>query len=235
MLHAVNNGHGICVEVKLLPMTLSFDLYWSMRSPFCYLALDRVLALRARYDLEVNLRVVYPIATRNPQFFKTAPKHYRSYHLRDSNRLAEYLGIPYRRPIPDPIIQDMDTGEIAEHQPYIHKLTRLAAAAVVAGKGLEFQDQVMRLLWDGHTDNWDQGSHMASAIKRTGLNPQALKRALEMDPDRYDDAIETNHEAHNSAGHSGVPLLVFQGEPFFGQDRLEILLWRMKQYGLANR
>ena len=83
-----------------------------MRSPFCYLSLDRVLALRARYDLEVNLRVVYPIAIRNPQFFKTAPQHYRSYHLRDSNRLAEYLGIPYRRPIPDPITQNIDTSEI---------------------------------------------------------------------------------------------------------------------------
>lgn len=216
-------------------MTLSFDLYWSMRSPFCYLALDRVLALRARYDLEVNLCVVYPVAIRNPKFFKTAPKHYRSYHLRDSNRFAEYLGIPYRRPIPDPITQDMDTGEIAENQPYIHKLTRLAAAAVEAGKGLEFQDQVMRLLWDGNTDDWDKGSHLASAIKRSGLNPQALKRALEMDPDRYDDAIEANQEAHKSAGHNGVPLFVFQGEPFFGQDRLEILLWRMKQCGLVNR
>jgi 2-hydroxychromene-2-carboxylate isomerase len=206
-----------------------------MRSPFCYLALDRVLAMRTLYDLEVNLRVVYPVAIRNPKFFKTAPKHYRSYHLRDSNRVAEYLDIPYRRPIPDPIAQDMDTNEIAEHQPYIHMLTRLAAAAVEAGKGLEFQDQVMRLLWDGATDNWDQGSHLGSAISRADLNPQALKRALEIDPDRYDDAIEANQEAHKSAGHNGVPLFVFQGEAFFGQDRLDILLWRMKQYGLVYR
>lgn len=206
-----------------------------MRSPFCYLALDRVLAMRTRYDLEVTLRVVYPVAIRNPEFFKTAPKQYRSYHLRDSNRVAEYLDIPYRRPIPDPIAQDMDTNEIAEHQPYIHMLTRLAAAAVEAGKGLEFQDQVMRLLWDGATDDWDQGSHLVSAISRADLNPQALKRALEIDPDRYDDAIEANQEAHKSAGHNGVPLFVFQGEAFFGQDRLDILLWRMKQYGLVYR
>ncbi len=216
-------------------MTLTFDLYWSMRSPFCYLALDRVLALRAHYDLLVNLRVVYPMAIRNPEFFRNAPKHYRSYHLRDSNRVAEFLGIPYRRPIPDPIVQDMDSNAIALEQPYIHMLTRLAQAAAEAGQGLEFQDQAMRLLWDGRTDNWDQGAHLSSAITRAGLNPEGLRRAVTLDPEHYDTAIAENQAAHAAAGHNGVPLFVFQGEPFFGQDRLDLLVWRMQQCGLLHR
>lgn len=216
-------------------MTLAFDLYWSMRSPYCYLALDRVLAIEARYDVEVELRVVYPIAIRNPAFFDTAPEHYRSYHLRDSNRMAEFLGIPYRRPIPDPIVQDLKTGEIADEQPYIRQLTRLAAAAVEAGKGLEFQDQVMRVLWDGKTNDWHQGKHIPAAIARAGLSPPGLKRAVDLEPERYDKLIEANQERQRQAGHSGVPLFVFQGEPFFGQDRIELLVWRMKQTGLKNR
>jgi hypothetical protein len=28
---------------------------------------------------------------------------------------------------------------------------------------------------------------------------------------------------------------VFEGEPFFGQDRLDVLLWRLKQAGLRAR
>ena len=216
-------------------MTLRIDVYWSMRSSFCYLALDRLLAIRAQYDVDINLRVVYPVAVRNPEFFKTASPHYRSYHLRDSNRVAEYLEIPYRRPIPDPILQDMETNEIAEEQPYIHQLTRLAAAAAEAGKGLEFQDQVMRLLWDGRTNNWNEGNHLSTAISRAGLNPEALKRAVELDPERYDTAIEDNQTAQAAAGHSGVPLFEFLGEPFFGQDRLDILMWRMRQSGLSYR
>ena len=216
-------------------MTLSFDLFWSMRSSYCYLALDRVLAMRAQYDIEVMLRVVYPVAIRNPDFFKTASPHYRSYHLRDSNRVAEYHNIPYRRPIPDPIVQDLETSEIAEEQPYIRELTRLAVAAVEADKGLNFQDQVMRLLWDGRTNNWNEGAHLSNAIKRAGLNPQALKRAVEMDPERYDAAIEENQVMQASSGHNGVPLFVFQGEPFFGQDRIDLLMWRMRQCGLSYR
>ncbi len=216
-------------------MTLRFDVYWSMRSPFCYLALDRILTIRKQYDVEVDLRVVYPIAIRNPDFFKTASPHYRNYHLRDSNRVAEFLNIPYRRPIPDPIVQDIETNEIADEQPYIHELTRLAAAAVEAGKGLEFQDEVMRLLWDGRTDNWHQGTHLSKAISRAGLNPEALRQAIKMDPERYDAAIEQNQVAHTAAGHAGVPLFVFLGEPFFGQDRFDILMWRMRQSGLSYR
>ena len=34
--------------------------------------------------------------------------------------------------------------------------------------------------------------------------------------------------------HWGVPTMVFQGEPFFGQDKIELLLWRMQQKGLER-
>jgi 2-hydroxychromene-2-carboxylate isomerase len=32
-----------------------------------------------------------------------------------------------------------------------------------------------------------------------------------------------------------VPTLVFDGEPFFGQDRIDMCLWRMREKGLAPR
>ena len=36
-----------------------------------------------------------------------------------------------------------------------------------------------------------------------------------------------------AAGHWGVPTMVFEGEPFFGQDRFDHLVWRMAQKGLT--
>jgi 2-hydroxychromene-2-carboxylate isomerase len=35
-----------------------------------------------------------------------------------------------------------------------------------------------------------------------------------------------------AVGHSGVPTLVFNGAPFFGQDSFDMLVWRLKQTGL---
>ena len=136
---------------------------------------------------------------------------------------------------PDPIAQDMQTNEIATEQPLIKRLTHLAAAAVEAGAGLEFQDQVMRLIWDGRTDGWNDGNHLADAIGRAGLSPQSLENAITADPQHFERIIEANQAGQLEAGHTGVPLFVFQGEPFFGQDRFDLLVWRLHQNGLSLR
>jgi len=41
---------------------LDVDVYWSMRSPYCYIALDRCLEMPKRYNVNLNLKVVYPDA-----------------------------------------------------------------------------------------------------------------------------------------------------------------------------
>lgn len=216
-------------------MSHSLDLFWSFRSPYCYLALDRILEITRRYALDVNVRPVYPLAIRSPDFFTRVHPNYRRYHLLDSKRLAEFLGIPYRRPIPDPVVQDMQNNRIAPEQPHIFRLTRLGIAAVLAGRGLAFVDQVSRVLWDGTVDGWNEGPHLANAAARAGLDLDVLDREIAADPARYDALIEANQQAHEAVGHWGVPTIVFDGEPFFGQDRLDLLVWRMRQKGLRER
>ncbi len=216
-------------------MTLSFDLFWSFRSPYCYLALDRILELVGTYDVEVNVRPVYPLAIRTPEFFTRVNPSYRRYHVLDTKRLAEFYGIPYRRPVPDPVVQDLETSQIAPDQPYIFRITRLGQAAVFAGRGLSFLDHVSRVLWDGTVNGWHEGTYLAEAAGRAGLDLTHLDREIAADPTRYDELIEVNQQAHMASGHWGVPTMVFEGEPFFGQDRLELLAWRMGQRGLQSR
>jgi 2-hydroxychromene-2-carboxylate isomerase len=216
-------------------MPALIELFWSFRSPYCYLALDRILELTRTYEVEVNIRPVYPLAIRSPEFFTRVHPNYRRYHLLDSRRLAEFLAIPYRRPIPDPVIQDLETNRIAPEQPYIFRLTRLGMAAVLARRGLEFVDHVSRVLWDGTVDGWNEGSHLADAVARAGLDLQRLDEEIASDPSGHDRLIEVNQQAHEAAGHWGVPTIVFEGEPFFGQDRLDVLVWRMRQKGLRER
>ena len=45
-------------------MTLKADLYWSFRSPYSYLILPRIEALVSEWDLDIDMRFVYPIAVR---------------------------------------------------------------------------------------------------------------------------------------------------------------------------
>ena len=143
--------------------------------------------------------------------------------------------MPFRRPVPDPIVQELSTGVVADEQPYIHRLTRIAELAAQNSKGLEFLDQVVRVLWDGTTDNWHEGDHLVKAMNRAGLDGKVLFNLADRDADRIDGAIRVNEVAQETAGHSGTPLMVFNGEPFFGQDRIQLLLWRLKQSGLMER
>ena len=216
-------------------MTLSVELFWSFRSPYSYLALSRTLRLVAEYDVAVAARPVYPLAVRQPGFFKHANPLLPRYFGIDTRRVAEREGIPFRFPRPDPIVQDMRTLEVAKTQPYIYRLTRLGAAAQLAGRALPFIDAVSRVLWDGSVDNWTEGDHLAKAAARAGFDLAELDAAIAADPARYDAVIEANQRDHKAAGHWGVPTFVFNGEPFFGQDRFDLLLWRMEQHGLARR
>lgn len=208
------------------------DLYWSVRSPFCYLALPRIAALAQERDVQWNLRIVYPLAIRYPEHFKNQHPLARRYHFADCNRVAESLGIPYCRPTPDPIVQDMETHAIAPEQPHIFRLTRLGVEANRRGKGLPFIAEISHMMWDGSVKGWNEGDHLERAAQRAGLDLNDMLRAVDAAPDDFDAEIEVNQAAQSAAGHWGVPLFVFDDEPFFGQDRFDLLVWRMTQKGL---
>jgi len=216
-------------------MTLSVDLFFSFRSPYSYLALSKTLKLVTDYDASVNLRPVYPLAVRVPGFFKRTNPQFARYVVLDSSRVAKYENIPFRFPRPDPIVQDMATLDVAQNQPYIHRLTRLGAAAQLAGRALGFADAIGRVLWDGSVQGWNEGDHLANAAAAAGFDLAAMDASISADPDRYEQVIADNEKAHAASGHWGVPTFVFENEPFFGQDRIDLLIWRMESKGLTRR
>ncbi len=73
------------------------------------------------------------------------------------------------------------------------------------------------------------------AAAACGLDWARLDAAERTESDRLDAAIEANEAAQAASGHWGVPLMVFDGEPFFGHDRIDVLLWRLGQHGLTRR
>lgn len=215
-------------------MTLSAELFFSFRSPYSYLAIGRYRALSEMFDVDIALRPVYPLAIRQPDFFERNHPNWLGYTIRDMMRVAQFHDIPFAAPKPDPIVQNMMTREIAPEQPHIFRLTRMGQSAARRGKGLVFADEVSRLIWGG-TAGWNEGEHLAGAAVNAGLGMGELSAEAETDAAALDSEIAANQQALESAGHWGVPTLVFDGEPFFGQDRIEMVLWRMNQKGLTER
>jgi 2-hydroxychromene-2-carboxylate isomerase len=215
-------------------MTLTYDLFWSFRSPYSYLLIPRLLEFEREFDVKASVRPVYPIAVRLDGFFKTVNPLWWAYLRRDVARTAEMLGLPYAPPNPDPIVMDLKSGEVSKEQPYIGRLTRLGAAAAERGKGLQLLKEVSALIFGG-THDWHLGDHLARAVARSGLDLAELDHTIAAKADRYEATIAANEAAQKSAGHWGVPLMVFYGEPFFGQDRFETFKWRMAQNGVQRR
>lgn len=216
-------------------MTLSYDLYWSFRSPYSYFVTKRLVELERDYDVACNVRVVYPIAVRQPDFFDNNDPLWVQYFMRDIFRCAQFLGLPFAWPSPDPVVMDMATRKYPKEQPYIYRLTQLGQAAAEAGKGLAFLDAVSSTIWGGEVKGWHEGDHLAKAAEQAGLNLVELDARITADPDHYDAAIKASQDAQRVGGHYGVPLMVFDGEPFFGQDRFDQMKWRMEQKGLTTR
>ncbi len=215
-------------------MTLNVDVFWSFRSPYSYLATPRLKEIQESYDVAITVRPVYPIAVRIDDFFKNTNQKFAPHVLMDSKRVADRLGMDFVWPNPDPIVQNPATREISKDQPYIYRLTRLGQAASEAGQGVNFIYEVSHLIFGG-TPDWDKGNHLAAAAERAGLNLDELEATITSDQDRIDAAIEENHAALDASYHWGVPTMLFDGETFFGQDRIETLLWRMEQKGLSRR
>ncbi|WP_421934737.1 2-hydroxychromene-2-carboxylate isomerase [Phenylobacterium sp.] len=216
-------------------MTLSYDLYWSFRSPYSYMIMPRLTALERDYDVTCNVRPVYPLAVRTPEFFETRDPLWFSYFMVDIHREAAFLGLPFRWPRPDPVLMDFATRTYPKDQPHIHRLTRMGAAAAERGKGLAFLEEVSKTIWSGTVDDWHLGDHIAQATARAGLDPAEIAAAADDEAERLHAVIEASQIAQREAGHYGVPMIAFNGEPFFGQDRFDQFKWRLEQQGLKAR
>ena len=211
------------------------DVFWSFRSPYSYLATKRLRGLQDKWEARIRPRPVYPIAIRTPDFFANAPDQWVGYLLKDVFRLSQYLERPIGQLQPDPVVMNMATREIAPKQPHIHRLTRLGilACEVSDETGWAFMDEVSSVIWSGQP--WTTGTVLGDAVARAGLDLADLDARQEAETDRLEAEIDANQIAQNEGGHWGVPLMVFEDEPFFGQDRIDLLEWRLEKAGVARK
>ena len=215
---------------------MKIDLYFSYRSPYSYLILPRMLRLKEKYDIEINFKVVYPIAIRMPEWFEG--KNFFTFFffkMIDMRLQAKKLGIPFTSKLkPDPIRQNIMTGKISSHQPYIFDICHLGQMAQMKGVGMEFAFEVSSLIFGG-VENWNTDENLSEAAKKVGLDLNQLRESVNVHEQEIIGQIKQNQVDQLNAGHHGVPLTVIGDKHFFGQDQFDKIMETLKENGLKER
>ena len=193
------------------------DFYFSYRSPYSYLILPRMLKLKNEYNLDINFKIVYPLAIRMPEWFKNKNIFFFVPFIMDFKKKAKKLNIPLNMPIkPDPIRQNTITGKISSHQPYIFDVCHMGQVMSNRGKGIEFAFELSTLIWS--VKNWNNDSLLEKVFAEFGEDLYEVRKTAKKDESRIIDEIKNNQEDQKIAGHHGVPLNVYKGKYYFGQD-----------------
>ena len=193
------------------------DFYFSYRSPYSYLILPRMLKLKNEYNLDINFKIVYPLAIRMPEWFKNKNIFFFVPFVMDFKKKAKKLKIPLNMPIkPDPIRQNTITGKISSHQPYIFDVCHMGQVMSSRGKGIEFAFELSTLIWS--VKNWNNDSLLEKVFAEFGEDLYEVRKTAKKDESRIIEEIKNNQEDQKIAGHHGVPLNVYKGKYYFGQD-----------------
>ena len=193
------------------------DFYFSYRSPYSYLILPRMLKLKNEYNLDINFKIVYPLAIRMPEWFKNKNIFFFVPFVMDFKKKAKKLKIPLNMPIkPDPIRQNTITGKISSHQPYIFDVCHMGQVMSNRGKGIEFAFELSTLIWS--VKNWNNDSLLEKVFAEFGEDLYEVRKTAKKDESRIIKEIKNNQEDQKIAGHHGVPLNVYKGKYYFGQD-----------------
>jgi 2-hydroxychromene-2-carboxylate isomerase len=199
-------------------MTAKFiDYYDSMSSPWTYLGHKRFEDLARRFGLTINhkpmdLLKVWSVSGGLP--LKQRAQQRQAYRHQELRRWRELLGIPCNL-------------EPAYHPVADRRACYMAIAAM--RRGLDWSALTHALLsavWVQDRNIADHATLVAIADEN-GMDGKALLAATD------DAAVQAEYQSNTDEamrlGVFGAPTYVFDGELFWGQDRLQMLEWRLTQ------
>jgi len=193
------------------------DYYDSMSSPWTYLGHLRFVELARRYGLTVrhkpmDLLKVWSVSGGLP--LKQRARQRQAYRHQELRRWSELLGLPCNL-------------EPAHHPVADRRACYMVIAAMQ--RGLDWSalsNAILRAVWVEDRDIADHATLIAIANENS-MDGQALLAATE------DTAVQAEYQSNTEEairiGVFGAPTYVFDGELFWGQDRLQMLEWRLAQ------
>lgn len=181
------------------------EAFVSLRSPYTYIAVPRLVALARASGIALDLRPVLPMVMRG----LPVPLEKRLYIIRDAHREAERLGLRFGA-IVDPVGKPAERG------------LAVLCAAIAEGRGEAF---LLSFLQGVFADGIDAGTEpgLATICARADISARAMHAALA--DTSWREKTEANRNDMLAAGVWGAPSfrVMTDGVPkdaVWGQDRL---------------
>jgi 2-hydroxychromene-2-carboxylate isomerase len=179
------------------------EVYPSLRSPYTYLAMERVYALARRWNARVELYPVLPMVMRK----LPVPQRKAMYFLKDCAREAERLALPFGT-ISDPVGAPTERG------------LAVLLSAMESGQGEAFVTAFLEAAWS-EAINAGSDRGLKEICARAGV-PWADAQAALKD-DSWRNLVEANRTRLTGLGLWGVPSFRVGDLAVWGQDRLFLM------------
>ncbi|MFT4653954.1 MAG: 2-hydroxychromene-2-carboxylate isomerase [Patiriisocius sp.] len=180
-----------------------FILYWSARSPYSYIALERAIMLCTHYKIPLIIKPVLPMMMRG----MNVPDTKKVYIFLDTKREASKLGLPYgyvADPLGAAVERCYSLVEYAKSEGKYHDFL-LSFAKGVNSQGIRAET--------------DEG--MKTIVTRCGLDWHTAKHMLKDQSWRA--WVDKNLDEMYLVGCWGVPTICYGDSHFWGQDRFGII------------
>ncbi len=186
------------------------ELFFSIRSPYSYLALEQLLHLCTEVGATLKLRPVLPMVMRGMQ----VPLQKKHYILTDAKREAEAADLPFGKMV-DPLGKATENAlkigcYLAEEDPGKVAVFYRTFMRCVVAKGI-----------DGASD-----SGLATICEKAGVHPANVREA--MTDQSWRDVVENNRQEMLAMGCWGVPSMRCGDTVVWGQDRIWAIVDALK-------
>lgn len=191
----------------------TIEYFYTLLSPFTYLAGDRLEQIAARHGSDIGYHPVDFMKVMAETGGQPVPKRHpfrQQYRLQELTRLSERAGVPFNlHPAHWPV--DATPASLAV----------IGAGALGADMGV-LSRAFLRAVWAEERDISDPAT-IDETLTAHGADPAAVAARREASAATY----EADTRLSAERGVFGAPFYVVDGERFWGQDRLDYLDWHL--------
>ncbi len=206
------------------PPLPTLEFFYDCSSPWTYLGFLRIQPIAAALDLPIIWRPILvggvfnavnqEVYSAREAMFSATNSPRLNYYIKDLIDWANYCDIKLEMPPNHPI----SSVKAMRGAFYAHEQNLL----------VPYSQAVFQQYWGGENSDIASDDVLISICATVGLDPQGFLEAI--NTQRYKDLLRANTDELIERGGYGSPTIFINGDDmFFGNDRLPLVEWRLRQ------